>query len=475
MSKLSKTVLICVAAVVAVLAVGRVILGVVAQSKMRHALSNIPGVQIDVKKAGFSLIAGSLNLRDVDFAVSDSVMGGQRAAGHIEAIKVKRLSWRRLLRKEVFLGELRVENGSVALESVKSPMKVSAKDISFSVHDIGIPLSDSGAVEYNDSTYSVAIDSLDYTDDAGLSRIVVGHLSTADAGPVLAESFHFYNCVPMEKLAEKMGKVAAMWCDVKLDTLLISDINIPRAVKYKNIDIENVRLTSPEMVMFQDDRYPPAVPYPTFQESLNTVEIPLMIHRLEAGIKKFTFVWETKPGKRGSVPLYNVDLAIESASNAPGNVMKLDAHGARKGHCSASFSMQVKNDKPETTRGKMQVKNLDVSALDGFIGPVFGVTAKANIHQIDCDFQGEKNKMKADFCMRFENLAVKATDSGVLTTLASIALPKANPAVAGTDPKKVEYTFERDPMKPYPAYLIQSVTVGMLHTVLPGGKIKKKK
>jgi len=39
----------------------------------------------------------------------------------------------------------------------------------------------------------------------------------------------------------------------------------------------------------------------------------------------------------------------------------------------------------------------------------------------------------------------------------------------------VEYTFERDPMKPYPAYLIQSVTLGMLHTVLPGGKIKKKK
>lgn len=50
--------------------------------------------------------------------------------------------------------------------------------------------------------------------------------------------------------------------------------------------------------------------------------------------------------------------------------------------------------------------------------------------------------------------------------------PHANPAKAGDEPKSVAYEFERDSMKPYPSYLIQSLTMGMLHTVLPGGKKK---
>jgi hypothetical protein len=37
----------------------------------------------------------------------------------------------------------------------------------------------------------------------------------------------------------------------------------------------------------------------------------------------------------------------------------------------------------------------------------------------------------------------------------------------------VEATFERNFMTPYPAYLIQNLTTGMLKTVLPGGEVHK--
>ena len=95
--------------------------------------------------------------------------------------------------------------------------------------------------------------------------------------------------------------------------------------------------------------------------------------------------------------------------------------------------------------------------------------------------------MTEDFCMLYDHLSLHAWDdtgapfrivaknSGVVTLLANIAAPDSNPAKAGKEPKKVEVSFERDPMQPYPAYLIQNLTMGMLRTVLPGGAVHKKK
>ena len=68
-----------------------------------------------------------------------------------------------------------------------------------------------------------------------------------------------------------------------------------------------------------------------------------------------------------------------------------------------------------------------------------------------------------------------AKNSGIISFLANLAVPNSNPSRPGKEPKKVEVTFERDPMVPYPAYIIQNLTMGMLHTVLPGGAVHKNK
>lgn len=70
---------------------------------------------------------------------------------------------------------------------------------------------------------------------------------------------------------------------------------------------------------------------------------------------------------------------------------------------------------------------------------------------------------------------IVAKNSGFVSFLANAIIPTANPTKPGAEPKRVEVTFERDPMLPYPSYLIQNLTTGMLRTVLPGGTIRKTK
>ncbi len=525
-----KKLIIGILVAVAVLAVGGFVLTRVAEKKLHAALDGIPGAQIDFRKASLSPILGNLEFRDIKITLKDSTNTGPDVHGSIEAIKLENLSWRSMLKgeaeikrlvirgpmaqlvlpaqpaekkpaeevkkdttaqpaqasflKKVSLSELRVENASIGLRGQGDSLKVAAQDIDFSVQDICVFLAEN-RFEYNDSTYCFSVDSLDYTDAPGLNRIQIGHLATQDAGPIEGVGMHLYNCVPMEEVAERMGKVAAMWYDAKLDSLRTSPLNIPRLIKDQNINIESVHIASPEIVIFQDDRYPPAVPYPTFQEGLNTLQMPLHIQQIDANIKLFTFIWETTHINRGTFPLHNVRLAVKSASNAQDNVMDMSIRSGDKTHGTLNLSFSTRNDKQETTRGKMLIKGLDASRLDPFVRPLFGATAKANIHQIDCTFKGNKHKMTEDFCMQYDNLAVQARDdanapfkivaknSGVINFLANLVVPKSNPATPGKDPKRVEATFERNVMTPYPAYLIQNLTTGMLKTVLPGGAVHK--
>lgn len=461
MSKLKK-ILLCFLAVIIVC---RIAMGLFAGKFLNAKLADIPGASVKVGKVNFFLLAGRVTLRDVEFDLKDSTQSKQHCQGRVEAIKLRRIGWTGLLGGKVSVGKLKVEKGSVSLESLANSMKLSVGEFSFGFNDIGAKLPE-GDVEFNDSLYSVSIDSLDFLSDDGLSRAFIGHLSTADAGEIQAQSLHFYNCVPMEAVAEKMGKVAAMWYDAKLDSLSVGPLSIPKMIDGKRIDIESVKLACSDVVLFQDDRYPPAVPYPTLQEGLNAVKMPLKIHNIDAGIKQLTFIWETAPGKRGHVPMYNMHMVLNSVSNAPGNVMKCKIHGARKGRCSAELNLSIKNDKEETTQGTFALKNLDASTLNTFDGPLFGAMAAADIQSIDCSFQGDKQNMKADFCVLYQNLSVKVVDSDVASFLANALLPKANPAAPGANPKKPSYSFKRDVMQPYPAYLIQSIELGMMHTVL---------
>ena len=517
-----KSFFIGVAAVVAVVAIGSVAVDSIAGKKLRSALADIPGVRADFKKASISLIGGNVELREVDFALSDSTGVSPEVKGHVKALRLERVRWFRLLKgeahagrllirkpdvqlvlqggetprkedtisapesflKKLSLGALQIEEGRLGLGSTKDSTKVSLQGLGFSVKEIALTPAD-GAFSFNDSLYRVSLDSLDYRDALGVSRIRAGHLETADAGPVTAQAMHLYSCVGQEDLAVRLGKISAMWYDVQLDSLYVSPLNIPRLVSSKQVSLDSISLKGSKAVILQDDRYAPAVPYATLQEGLNAVSLPLQIRKIEACLNDFTFLWEVTNKNRGVFAMENVRLDMNSVSNARGNVMEMRVQSGRKNRSRMDMNLFIRNDKAETTHGKMHIYDLDVSKMDGFLRPLFGATAQARIHKIESVFQGDKTQMKEDFCMEYEDLTVKvwkdeyapyrvvAENSGTLTFVANLVLPKANPLYEGRSPKRVAVEFKRDPMLPYPSYLIQNITMGAMHTVLPGGRVHK--
>ena len=537
-NKTLKKALLCIVIVVAFFAVCDLLLSRIATGQLRKALADIPGAQIEFKKVNLALLAGNLAVEGVEITLIDSTLSEPLVEGRIEVIKLEGMSLLRLLKGEaharrllirgpeakltlppkqaakarksaksgknskasqndttqaspdssflnkVSLSELRLEKGKIDLSQLKGSMKFHTQNIECSVCDLGFVLAEK-RVEYSDSCYRLSLDSLDFTDEMGLTRYQIGHLATANAGPLEALNLHLYNCVAKEVVAERMGKVAAVWFDAKLDSLQTGAINIPRMAKEQRINIASIRISGPDIVLMQDDRYPPAVPYPTFQEGLNSVKIPISIQQIDARVDKFTFMWETTHVNRGTFPLHKLRLSVNSASNAQGNVMKMNIRSGQKSGGRMKLALSVRNNKAESTQGKLEIYDLDGARLDPFIRPLFGATVQTDIHQIDATFKGDKSKMTGNFLMLYDGLNLKAwndktapyqiiaQNSGFITFLANIIAPDSNPAGPGQEPKSVELAFQRDPMLPYPAYIIQSLTNGMLKTVLPGGSVHK--
>ena len=515
---------VCLAILVVILGIGHLMIDRIAGSQFRKALAGFPG-QIDFQGLHVSLMAGDLELKDVEITLQDSTNTVPNIQGSIKAIKLEGLSWsalthgeanakRLIIRnphaqvvlpakteekkdtaaapaqdsfmKKVSVSEICIEKGAVGLSSLANPMKVSAKGIHVSVNDIRALLAEN-RVEYNDSIYRFALDSLDIIDETGLSRIRIGHLSTADAGPVEALALHLYSDVPQEALAVKLGKVSAMWYDIKLDSLYTSPLNLPRLAGSEQIDVDQIHLSGPAAVLLQDDRFPPKVPYTTLQEGINSLTTPLHVHQLDARFKSFTFIWETTHVNRGTFEMKNLRTSLKSVSNAHGNMMDMDVKAGLPGKSRMDLALHIRNDKQESTHGRMQIFNLDASRLDPFLRPLFGATVKADLHHIDCHFKGNKHKLNSNFCMLYDNLELKAwkdtnapfeivsKHSKTVTFLANLAIWKSNPAHAGKEPKKVEFDVERNPMQPYPTYIIQNLETGMMLTVLPGSAVHKKK
>lgn len=522
MQELHKKILIWAAALIAGFALCGGIINLVAKQQLRAALADMPGAQITIGKVHLSLLAGNVELEDVAFALRDTAGAGPDIEANIKSLKLQHIRWFRLFKgeagarrllirepvakvllktpqkeepdttevqesflKKLSLAELKVEDGQVSLCSQADSTRASAQKINVSVRGIALDLQEENYA-FNDSLYSMALDSLDFRDAPGLTRYQIAHLATADAGPIEALGIHLYNCVPQEAVAERMGKVAAVWFDVKLDTLSTSAVNLPRMVRDKRIAIDDVSVAAKEVTIFQDDRYPPAVPYASTQEGINAVPLPLQISHVGASLKTFTFIWETTHVNHGALSMQQIAVSVNSVSNTPDNVMDMTMKAETAGQGHVALSLSTRNDKRETTHGEIHASHLDPSKLDSFMRPLFGATAQGNFHRIDSRFTGDKNHMTSNFCMVYDNLAVKAwndvnapikfiaQNSGMVTFLANLALPKANPAMPGKEPKQVETHYDRNPMQPYAVYLAQCLTTGMMYTMLPGAKVHAK-
>ena len=388
------------------------------------------------------------------------------------------------LLKSLSLSRLQIRDGAVKLRGMGSSLRLETSNLDFLLRDLNYRLADSAFTCKQDS-YRISLDSLDFTDEAGLSRVLAERIETVDAGPLEARGLRLYVPVPKEKLADRMGKVASMWYDVCLDRVKTNALNLPEMVRSDSIRLDSIRIEGSKAFICQDDRYPPAVPYPTIQEGVNAVSRPLHIGCIDLRLKQFTFQWVTENIACGELPMKNVRAIVRNVSNAPDNTMELFLNlGMGKGS-SLALSLWTRNDKKEHIRGKVEAENLDISLLDPFLRPLFGITAECQVHRIDGSFSGDKRRAGGELCMLYDGLSVHAWEdspyqvisstSGLINFFAPLVLPKSNPAREGAEPRRAEIRVERDPMVPYPAYLIQMLVDGMKNTLLPGGRVKKKK
>ena len=465
---------IWIVSVVAVLAVLGIVAGRVAEKRIRTSLSSIPGAEINPGKLHVSVFPGNIELKDVEFATHDSTKAGPDIQGSVKALKLNGLRWRKLHKKEISFSELKIEG--CTLDGMVGNADISLKNFGYRFSD--------SLVVYNDSIYSFSLDSLDFVTKDGLTRIKVAHIEQANAGPVAAQGMHIYNDVPEEQLAIKMGKTAAVWIDLTLDTLKTSAVKIPALIQSKSVDLESISVSGPKAVIFQDDRYPPKGPYPTIQESINAMGLPVRIDTLSAQFDSFKFIWETTHINRGTFPMQHVHLKLTSVGNAPGNVMGVSLRTGLPGKSRMNLTAGIHNNKEETVNGRFIIETLDATKLDEFLRPLFGATLRADIHKAEGTFNGNKSKMNAHFEMLYDNLEVHAwndsnapykivaNNSGIVNFLANLFLPKSNPSISGEDPKTVEFSYDRDVKTPYTAYLIQNVTYGMFHTILPDHVVK---
>lgn len=94
-----KKLLICAAAVVAVLAVGHEAINLVAKHELKAALASVPDANIHVRRVSHSLLAGSVKLRGIDISLPE-------VSGHIDAVKLERVQWGSLMKGEARVGRL---------------------------------------------------------------------------------------------------------------------------------------------------------------------------------------------------------------------------------------------------------------------------------------------------------------------------------------------------------------------------------
>lgn len=514
-------------------AVGDGILSYFGARELRSALSEVPGARIEFGSLRLALLPGNVVLRDVKAESRDSSQASAPGIlAQVDEIRLTGVQWLRALTrgelqvgslhlkrptlevdlpsekansqegqesvpapekadsaapagllKALFLSEFQIREGTVRLRGLESSLRLETSRLDLSLRDLSYHLADS-LFAFNQERYRILLDSLDFTDEAGLSRIQAGRIETADAGPLNLSDLRLSVPYPKRKLADRMGKVAVMWYDVSLDRLCTNALNLPQLIQGDSIRVDSVRIEGSKAFICQDDRYPPAVPYPTIQEGVNSLSLPLQIGCIDARLKEFTFEWVTEHIHSGELPMRNAHILIRNVSNAPDNTMEMFVNlGMGKGS-SLALSLWTRNDRKEHIRGQVVAKNLDVSLLDPFLRPLFGITAECRVHQIDGSFSGDKHGTTGELCMLYDGLSVHAWEdspyqvisstSGLINFFAPLVLPKANPSREGAEPSRAKIQVERDPMVPYPGYLVQMLVSGMKNTLLPGGKVKKK-
>lgn len=360
-----------------------------------------------------------------------------------------------------------VHIGNLLQARVKN-LNVQARDIAYMLQE--------GRVRYNDSLYALSADSVFFRTADGLFAANIGHMETANSGPLVLQDLRCRHTTGKRELAEKMGKLPVTWSDVEIEEVRTSPTAILRMAAGREIHIGQADVTGRRAAIFRDLRYPARTAYKMPQEELTVISVPLDIQMLNIRMPRLEAEVQLPIGGSGTVQTRDLAVTVTNLTNRHDEKMK--AHvTCRLGEGKGDIRFEMRNDRACHFHTDMRITGVSGNDFETFLYPMFGMQLRADIKSLQTAFDGDRMHTEGDFCMVYDSMKVHvvkedvpikklARNAGVVNAFAPMVMHERNPRHNGAEPYTCRITNERNPMQNFAAYMAGTIVDGALHTVL---------
>ena len=390
---------------------------------------------------------------------------------HHDTIPAKRLP---IARAEV--KTVNIKDGRIAVSMPDNKLQAAADSLCIRLHEAAYDFRDS-LMTYCDSLYVFSACGINYVSSNGLFHLSVAQTGTADGGNLLAKGIRGGNTDRPEKHALNAGKAAATWAQFDIKEVRTSPVNILRSLKQKEIKADTLTVHGNHVTLYRDNQYPPRAPYPMPQEALAKAKMPIELQHAGITLDKMQFSMTQDGTNKGTLELTKLAVKARNITNRAGSTMHTALKGRLQDGGNISMNLELKNNQRCDFGCKTDVTNTSGDNFGNFLRPIAGLKAGCNIHSLNMDCHGDKDRQEGTFCMQYDSLKMHIDKdspieklgklAGIANAFAPAVLIKSNPRHKGAEAMTCTIECTRNRWKPFPVYLFKPLSDGMVQTVLP--------
>ena len=388
--------------------------------------------------------------------------------------------------------KLHIEDAAVSWRMVDSYLALDVEDIDLVVDNLDFDFVTQTAT-YSDSTYVLSLSGIHVLTPDSLTYITVGSLESKNAGPIYIKDFKERNTVGYRELANR-SHLPEVWTAIDVPSVETSPINIIAQILSQQVWIDTLRVRAKTLEVFEDMRYPNVDPYPMPQEVLMSVEVPLHVKYLRASVDKLCYTMASTDIHDGTLEMVHIKANVKDFGNRKRDQFSVKGSAEFVGGGKGDLQLTMKMNKACDWSIKLNAKGIQGSAFNGFLRPIFGLSADLTIDEVVADYKGNKDKAAGDFKMLYHDLQIHTykgesaydiinKNAKAIEDLGNAFLPKSNPTLLpgskgnlpSERPREYDVAATRDPMKKVPVYLLSPIFDGLKKTMLPGLYIQKKR
>ena len=404
----------------------------------------------------------------------------------VDRVGVRNVSYTQLIKNHrVAIGRTLVRGVELHFKDPASPMVADVYNVSADVYDLCYNFDDSLFI-YNDSVYSLSLDSAFFISPDNLHRVRATYVRTANAGPVELGPVHYQNNITKEEMIELM-KEPIDWLSIDLKSLKTSPINIFKNIENSNgLRLDTIHADVQRFYVYRNTKYPPKHPYLMPQEPILASPFPFEINYVDARLNKMDVEVATEYINGGHLYVGPIAASVWNITNRKNAAMTCLVHGTmgQEGIFNARYRMV--NDEDCHFEIDFAASNLELKNVDSFTKPICAITAEGRIDSLVTRYKGNRNEASGDFVMLYNNMHILVDknedvpihfitkNAGLIQSVANTLLPKSNPPAGSNKARRYNTFAQRDVMQPTPIYMVWPLIDGIKSTLLPGFSMQKK-